>query len=102
VKKLAKLNDYLWLRKLLGFFWKTKEVSGTLTVVGHGSLEFTLDYYPDDVYVFFKEECEPVLHTCDPGCPDILKWKLIDNGCYSKLLIKWHVNTSRTIYWYVR
>lgn len=99
---LCLFGEKMWcfLRKLLNFFFPIKEESGEIFVAGKSSFSVNLVDHPEEIQVFFKDDCNLV--PCNPSQDDLV-WFFEDCGsCHHKLTIKWDVDGVRTIVWMVK
>lgn len=97
-------SSWDFFRKIFEFLFPPtlNTLFGKLFVSGKGALEFTFKNCPQDVYVYFDDECYSVPCTpCDPGQTDLLEWHIVEHKHHFTLCIEWEVESMRAIYWKV-
>lgn len=81
---------------------------GELVVSGKAKIALALHHKPKQVIVYFKDGCHIV--PCNPHHFDSLHWEIeeknVNHGHHNFrkeyfLVIHWHVNSIREIYWTV-
>lgn len=83
-----------------------KHQENELFVMGDGEVEIVLEFHPDDVEVYFKPSD---LAPCVPSTEDKVEWRLHRKFHHHQhqhhhhyvLVIKWDVESPRTIVWKV-
>ena len=93
-----------FFKQIFDFFFPpvVHKVFGKLFVSGAGSSEFTFKNCPENVFVYFDDECHSMpCNPCDPGQEDNLDWNIIEHRHHFTLVIDWEVSSMRTICWKV-